>query len=198
MERCNVCEKWGIPPEPHLHIEEDVEGLLEITDLEKNENTLEAENAELSEAIVYRYVWSPSDLFKIASSQLIASVAKCFCINCINYSLSFIPHYGDGAYCTANEQLKLESPRVIHAHGIDIRGMNYRVVMRVKNISGFKKIKKTAGVIRSVPIGKKLYVGQLVFCDEKAIKIIGFQKWDGKEWIDVSLDELKGGELNDH
>lgn len=192
IDKCEVCEKWGIPPKPHIHIEEDVEGLLEITDLKKDRNTLEAENAELSEAIVYRYVWSPSDLFKISSSQLIASVAKCLCVNCIKYSLSFIPHYGDGAYCTTNEQLKLENPRVIHAHGINIRKMNYRVVTRIKNVSSFKKIKKTAGVIRSVPIGQSLYVDQLVFSDKNAIKIIGFQKWDGKEWIDVSLDELKG------
>lgn len=192
MNRCSICENWGVEPHPHKHIEEDVEGLLEIVDLEKSNNTYISESTNISEAIIYRYVWSPSDLFKIDSSQKIASVAQCLCINCINYSLSFVPHYGDGAYCTVNEHLKLENPRVLHSHGIDIRGMNYRVVMRIRDTKNFMKIRKTAGVIKSIPVGQKLFVSDLVFTDKNSIKIIGFQEWNGEEWVDILLKDLKG------
>jgi hypothetical protein len=192
MNRCKSCEEWGVRPHPHNHIEEDVEGLLEIFDLKKSQNTYIAENTILSDSIIYRYVWSPSDLFKIDSSQSIASVAKCLCINCINYSLSFVPHYGDGAYCTANENLKLENPRVVHSHGIDIREMNFRVVMRIRDNAKFKKIRKTAGVIRSIPEGQELFVDGLVFSDKNSIKVIGFQEWNGEEWVDILLEDLKG------
>lgn len=192
IKRCETCEEWGDKPHQHLHIEEDIEGLLETSELKHSQATLEAEKVDLSEAIIYRYVWTPTDLFKMSSSQSIASVAHCLCIDCINYSLSFVPHYGDGAYCTTNGQLKKESPRVVHTHGIDIRGMNYRALMRIKDTSNFKKIKNTAGVTRSVPVGKKLHRGELVFSDKQAIKIIGFQQWDGQEWKDVLLDDLRG------
>ncbi|EPY7708315.1 hypothetical protein ACN1JM_000356 [Bacillus pacificus] len=192
MNRCGTCEQWGNENHSHLHIEKTVEGLLEMRDLEQSQTTLEAEKVDLSEAIIYRYVWASADLFKMSSSQSIASVAHCLCIDCINYSLSFVPHYGDGAYCTTNGELKKESPRVMHTHGIDIRGMNYRVLMRIKDTSNFKKIKNTAGVTRSIPVGQKLHKGMLVFSDENAIKIIGFQQWDGEKWEDVLLDDLKG------
>ncbi|WP_409292763.1 hypothetical protein [Peribacillus sp. SCS-37] len=192
MKRCNTCETWGTEPHPHNHIEEEVEGLLELIDLNRSDNTYTAENAKLRESIIYRYVWSPSDLFKIDSSQSIASVAHCLCINCIKYSLSFVPHYGDGAYCTANEHLKLEHPRVVHSHGIDIRDMNYRIVMRIRDTAKFKKISKTAGVIRSIPEGQELYVGGLVFSEKNTIKVIGFQEWNGHEWVDILLEDLKG------
>lgn len=192
MQKCDVCKEWGTEGNPHIHLEEEVEGLLEQIDIEKSAYTARAEMTDLVDGlIVYRYVWSPADLFKIASSQLLASLSKCICINCIKYSLSFTPHYGDGAYCTYNEKLKTETPRVIHTHGIDIREMNYRAIIRIRDVSKFKKFNKTAGVIKSIPLGQELYEKDLVFTDENTVKVINFQKWDGTKWIDVLLEDLK-------
>jgi hypothetical protein len=192
MQKCIVCEAWG-KNDKHLHIEEEIEGLLEQTDIERNETTEENELLNLhDDIIVYRYVWSASDLFKIAANHSLASVSKCLCINCIRYSLSFIPHYGDGAYCTSNENLKNEDPRIIHSHGIYIREMNYRVVLKINDVSFYKKISRTAGVIRSIPDGQELLEGDLVFTEKGTIKIINFQQWNGNDWVDIILEELKG------
>lgn len=186
---CAVCENWG-RNDPHLHNEEEIEGLLEDFYFIENEISAEFEYTDLKDGIiVYRYVSEPDDLFKIASSNSIASLAKCMCIDCLRYSLSFIPHYGDGAYCTYNENLKNENPRVIHTHGINIRNMNYRVVLRIRDSKMFKKIKRTAGVIKSVPNGKSFYKNELVFSEKNSIKIICFQKWNGHEWVDILLGE---------
>lgn len=183
-----------MPPSKHLHIEEDIEGLLEQVDFERNANTKVAESIQLQKGtLVYRYFQSAADIGIISSSQNIASRAYCLCADCLKYSLSFVPHYGDGAYCTTNEQLKIEQPRVYHSHGINIREMNYRVVMRIKDVTAFKKVKNTAGVIRSVPLGKQLLVNDLVLAKQGSLKIIGFQQWDGASWIDILLEDLKEG-----
>lgn len=193
MFRCSKCHDWGNPPSTHLHIEEEIEGILEITDINRNEDTKNAENINLEDQIiVYRYLMMESDLFLISSSQTIASKALCLCKDCLEYSLSFIPHYGDGAYCTTNEYLKTEHPRIFHTHGIDIREMNYRVIMKIKQAAKFKKVQKTAGVIRSVPHGEELFVNKVVLADKSSLKIIGFQKWNGYKWVDVLLEDLKG------
>ncbi|MCK2017960.1 hypothetical protein ACDZ29_23340 [Peribacillus sp. RS7] len=193
MFRCSRCKEWGNPPSTHLHKEEEIEGILEITDINRDRETRLSEDMQLEDGlIVYRYLLWESDLFLISSSQTMASKALCLCRDCLEYSLSFIPHYGDGAYCTSNDYLKNENPRILHSHGIDIRGMNFRVVMKVRDASNFKKVKKTAGVIRSTPIGENLYVNKLVFSDKESLKIICYQQWNGHSWEDVLLDDLKG------
>jgi hypothetical protein len=193
MIRCSVCRDWGSPPTKHIHLEEEIEGLLEQIDFQRTTETKYFEEMALENgSIIYRYFSPVSDIGIISSSQKLASKAHCLCANCLRYNLSFVPHYGDGAYCTTNESLKNEHPRIFHSHGIDIRDMNFRAILKIKDVTNFKKFKNTAGVVRSTPIGQELEVGQLVFTDENAVKVIGFQKWDGNSWIDVILDELKG------
>jgi hypothetical protein len=185
--KCDTCKEWG-NSQDYTHIEIDVEGILEEKDYITDLPSLEAETAELVEGITaYRYFWDKADIYRIASSQTIASVANCLCEECIRYSLSLIPHYGDGAYCTLNEGLKsVDVPkRVIHTHGVDIRGMNYRAIIKIMLPEKFKLIKKTAGVTKSVPLGQKLKMKQLVFAEKGSLRIIGFQEWKNNRWIDL-------------
>jgi hypothetical protein len=192
MFRCEICKNWGLDS-PHRHMEEQLKGLLEPSDIKNKQSTKLFEEEELSAStIIYRYVHSENDLALIKSSQKLASRALCLCKECLKYNLSFTPHYGDGAYSTINESLKNEHPRVMHTHGIDIRSMDYRVILRINNIGKFNKIEKTAGVIRSIPLGKSLKRNDLVFTDEAAIKVIGFQKWNGNEWEDFLIEDLEG------
>ncbi len=192
MERCDVCKEWGTET-LHIHQEEEIEGLLENLDIKRSDLTKDTELEELEDgSIVYRYLLHENDLSLINSSQLLASRAMCMCRECLKYSLSFVPHYGDGAYCTHNNYLKTEHPRIMHSHGIDIRAMDYRAIIKIKDSNLFKKIDRTAGVIKSVPEGKELMVEDLVFTDEDSIKIIGFQKWTGNGWEDILLEDLKG------
>jgi len=194
LNRCSTCRDWGKDESClHSHIEEDVEGLLEPLVIQQNPSTIAYEEQTLEVGtIAYKYVQWSADLNLVEASQKIASKAQCLCINCIRYSLSFVPHYGDGAYCTLNEQLKRENPRIIHTHGIDIRAMDYRVVMKILEPITFKKISRTAGVVRSIPLSQQLYVGKPVLTDELAVKIICFQRWDGKSWSDILLEDLQG------
>lgn len=193
FSRCSVCNDWGKHPTKHIHIEEEIEGLLEEIDINRTSATKFFEETALENgSIVYRYFSPVADIGIISASQKLASRVNCLCGNCLKYSLSFVPHYGDGAYCTTNEMLKNEHPRVYHSHGIDIREMNFRAILKIRDVSNFKKHKNTAGVIRSTPIGQELEVGRLVFTDENAVKVIGFQRWEGTSWVDVILEELKG------
>lgn len=193
MYRCDVCKNWGVRPLKHSHIEIGLSGLLEEIDLKRTLHTELSETIELDKGtILYRYFQMKSDISIISSSQKIASRTHCLCHNCLLYSLSFVPHYGDGAYCTTNEHLKVEHPRVIHSHGINIREMNYRAVLRLKDATTFTKIEKTAGVVKNIPIGEQFFLSDLVFTADNVIKIIGFQEWDGLSWNDILLDDLKG------
>lgn len=185
--KCDTCKDWG-NSQDHTHIEVDIEGILEEKDYILHLPSLEAETAVLVEGITaYRYFWDKADIYRIASSQTIASVANCLCEECIRYSLSLIPHYGDGAYCTLNEGLKsVDVPkRVIHTHGVDIRGMNYRAIIKIMLPEKFKLIKKTAGVTKSIPLGQKLKMKQLVLAEKGSLRIIGFQEWKNNRWIDL-------------
>lgn len=188
-EKCDTCKDWGITQE-HTHVEIDVEGLLEEQDYILHKPSYEAETSYLIDGIIaYHYFRDKAVIHKIRSSQTIASSANCLCEDCIQYSLSQIPHYGDGAYCTLNHGLNTTDVprRVIHSHGIDIRSMKYRAIIKILLPDKFKLIKKTAGVVRSKPIGKKLKMKDLVYAEKESLTILGFQEWINGEWVDITF-----------
>jgi hypothetical protein len=185
--KCDTCKDWGIKS-AFFQSEESLRGLLRSDDYGSHSPSLKAADADLYDGVVaYKYFWNPGDIDIIIGSQNIASFAKCFCWECIHYSLALIPHYGDGAYCTFNEGLKDAPPRVIHSHGVDIRTMNYRAVFKIINSCGFRVIEGTAGVTRSIPGTQGMYQNRVVLANLDSIQLLGFQKWNGSFWEDLAI-----------
>ena len=150
-----------------------------------------AEYAKMTDITVfYHYFFEDRALARIILQEgIVKSRICCMCVSCINnYLNSATPHYGDGAYGTANDALCPDSGSnplsIARAHGIDFENRPYRAVVKIKNPSAFIKFKGTGGVLRSQPDnGAVLARGELYAHSINDAEVIRLEFWDGKEWM---------------
>jgi hypothetical protein len=138
---------------------------------------------------VYHYFDDETTLYKIAGERIIKSYAKLACQTCLANSINTdLPHYGDGAYATANGSLipkEKENPSsIIRAHGIYYWEKRvFRAVIRINNPKGFKKYYQTGGVVRSIPQnGVSIKRGEFISHSIDDGEVIRFEKWNGTDW----------------
>lgn len=162
----------------------------------------EAERLGIFEVITfYHYFFnSPGKARMIAESEVVASRVKCICTACITRSLDTSePHYGDGAYGTANGNLspKDEEPvSILRAHGFNnLKERTHRAVLRLDNPDAFRKFSNTGGVIRSHPDKtERLSRNELCYHRIEDAHIIRIDTWSETrgEWVPVGKGDLDG------
>lgn len=136
----------------------------------------------------YHYFADKPEVFSSINLQrTIASRAYCKCSDCLNRSMKTdVPHYGDGAYGTANSGFCPHSQidSVTLAHGINFAILPFRAVIMIHNPTSFVKFDRTGGVIRSIP-QEKLTRNDLVFMTLAQGEVLRIERWNGTEWIAV-------------
>ncbi len=137
------------------------------------------------------FVADDNILNKIITTKVIKSRTYCMCENCINRSMfSEEPHYGDGAYGTANPLFYPDDTRnpisIVRAHGISFNERIYRAVVRIKRPQVFRKFRRTGGVVRSQPsVECELTRYNLIAFDISEAEVIRIERWNESEseWI---------------
>lgn len=162
----------------------------------------EAERLEIDEVTTfYHYFYDSSGTArKIQESGVVASRAKCMCTECIKRSLTTSqPHYGDGAYGTANGSFQPhdeEPVSVLRAHGFtDLKNRTLRAVLRLKNPDAFRKFPNTGGILRSHPSPtEQLMRDNLCYHSIEDAYVLRIETWSDEdgEWIPLGKGDLDG------